>query len=369
MKKYMLIFLLSVPALFLIGFLFMQQKSFGQQPKEERLTRIKQSPNYKNGKFKNLTDIPVMAEEASFFKMTREFFRSHANAEPSTAIPSIKSDLKKQTEDSIKIFWFGHSSYLIKTGNANILVDPIFSKRASPVSFTGVKSFEGSLPFTINDLPNIDVMVITHDHYDHMDYRTILNLKERTNCYIVPLGVGQHLEHWGINKSKITELDWWETKELIQGMKITATPAQHFSGRGFVRNKTLWASFVLQTDSSKIFIGGDSGYGDHYKEIGNKFGPFDIVMLESGQYNKYWPYIHMMPEQTVQAAIDLKAKVLMPVHWGKFKLSWHPWNEPIKRVLAKATQYGVTVTTPLIGEPIVLEGTLPQKHWFENVER
>ena len=364
----MLIFLFSVPALILIGFLFMQQKSFGQNPRGERLERILKSPNYKEGKFQNLVETPVMAKDVSYWKLMKQMFGSEKNTVPPKPLPSIHSNLKGNVIDSTEIIWFGHSSYLIKTSGKNILVDPVFSKRASPVSFAGVTSFDGSSPFSINDLPDIDVIVLTHDHYDHMDYKTIMQLKNRTQVYIVPLGVGQHLEEWGIVKNKIIELDWWEKHEVVKGFEFTATPARHFSGRGFVRNKTLWASFVLKTDKCNIFIGGDSGYGPQFKEIGEKFGPFDIAFLESGQYNKYWPNIHSMPEETVQEAVELKTRVLFPVHWGKFKLSLHPWDEPIKRVIKKADELSVIYTTSMIGEPIILGSSLPKSKWFELVK-
>lgn len=364
-KKRMIVFLFSIPALILVGVLFMNQKSFGQNPKDDRLAKIEKSPNYKKGKFHNQDDVPVMSEDAGFFKMMKLFLSKHENTVPSAPVPVYKSNLKAAAGDSAEIIWFGHSSYLIKTNNKNILVDPVFSKRASPVSFAGVTSFEGTNVFTADAMPSIDILVITHDHYDHMDYKTIMQLKPKTTCYVVPLGVGQHLERWGIDKTKIMEFDWWDEISLFSDITVTCTPAQHFSGRGFVRNKTLWASFVVKTNNCKIFIGGDSGYGKHFKQIGEKYGPFDIALLESGQYGKYWPYIHSMPEQTVQASIDLKAKVLMPVHWGKFKLSVHPWDEPIKRVIKKAAELNVTLATPMIGEPIKIQRPASEKLWVD----
>jgi L-ascorbate metabolism protein UlaG (beta-lactamase superfamily) len=364
-KKRMIIFLFSIPVLIVVGVLFMQQKAFGQNPQNDRLTRIEKSPNYKKGKFHNLVDVPVMSEEATFFKLMKLLFSKHENTVPSAPIPVFKSNLNAITTDSAEIIWFGHSSYLIKTGNRNILVDPVFSKRASPVSFTGVTSFEGTNVFSAADMPKIDILVITHDHYDHMDYKTIMQLQSKTSFYIVPLGVGQHLESWGIDTSKIKEFDWWDEMAILSGISIACTPAQHFSGRGFVRNKTLWASFVLKSQQCKIFIGGDSGYGKHFKQIGEKYGPFDIALLECGQYGKYWPYIHSMPEETVQASIDLKSKVLMPVHWGKFKLSVHPWDEPIKRVSKKAAELNVTLATPMIGEPLIIQNPKPEKLWVD----
>jgi L-ascorbate metabolism protein UlaG (beta-lactamase superfamily) len=366
-KRFMIIFLLSVPSLIIIGVLFMQQKAFGQQPKEERLQKVQLSLNYKNGKFQNLEETPVMSEEGMTYKFLFEIFKRHKNTKPVTPVPSVKVDLKRLVGDSTEIVWFGHSSYLIRINRINVLVDPIFSKKASPVSFAGVTSFEGSLPYTAADMPDIDIMVITHDHYDHMDYKTIMALKDRVKKFVCPLGVGQHLDKWGIARNKIIELDWWEGKELFPGINLIATPARHFSGRGLVRNKTLWASFVLKTDSLQIFIGGDSGYGKHFKAIGEKFGTFDIAMLECGQYNKFWPNIHSMPEETALAAKDINAKVLMPVHWGKFKLAMHPWYEPVMRVEAKAAELHIPIVTPVIGKPMILGNTVDQPLWVNEL--
>ena len=191
--------------------------------------------------------------------------------------------------------------------------------------------------------------------------KTILQLKSKTKLFCASLGVGAHLEHWGIPAEKIVEFDWWESKQIFEEMKLTATPARHFSGRSFNRGKSLWSSYVLQTRNHKFFLGGDSGYDTHFKTIGDKFGPFDLALLECGQYNEDWPYIHMMPEQVVDASKDLQAKVLMPVHWAKFKLSLHAWKEPIERVIKSAKEKNVKTTTPLIGQPVVIDSNYPQE--------
>ena len=359
----MIIFLLSVPALVLFAFMFMQQKSFGQQPKDQRLSKIEKSPNYNGGVFHNREETPVMVD-ASFGKMARLMLAKHPNTRPEDTIPTVKPDFGKIPNDNTEIIWLGHSSYLIKTEGLALLIDPILSKRASPVQWTGVTSFPGSMVCNASDLPHIDVLISTHDHYDHLDYKTIEQLRLKTDKFLAPLGVGQHLEHWGVASSSITELDWWESCQIAPNITMVATPARHFSGRGFKRNQTLWASFVLITPKHRIFIGGDSGYGSHFAEIGTKYGPFDIAILESGQYGKYWPYIHSTPEQTVQEAVDLKAKVLLPVHWGRFKLSVHPWTEPITRVLAKARELQVKTTTPRIGESVRIDAFYPEEKWW-----
>jgi L-ascorbate metabolism protein UlaG (beta-lactamase superfamily) len=252
----------------------------------------------------------------------------------------------------------------MKVGKIHILVDPVFSRNASPFRWFA-KAFPGTDSYDVDKLPDIiDIVLLTHDHYDHLDYKTILKLGSRAVHFYTSLGVGSHLESWGIPGDKITELDWWESCE-VPGGTFTATPARHFSGRSFKRNKTLWSSFVLKMAGHSFFLGGDSGYGEHFKEIGQRLGPFDVAILECGQYGKYWPHIHMFPEQTVQAAQELKAKKLLPVHWAKFTLALHPWNEPIRRVTADAVKAGQHITTPLIGQPVILNHHYPSSDWWD----
>jgi L-ascorbate metabolism protein UlaG (beta-lactamase superfamily) len=202
-------------------------------------------------------------------------------------------------------------------------------------------------------MPAIDFLIITHDHWDHLDYKTIKQLKQKTDKVICGLGVAEHFLSWGWEKDRLIERNWWEAVNLAPGFRITLTPARHFSGRGFKRNVSLWTSYVLQTPSMKIFIGGDSGYAPHFKTIGDQFGPFDLAILECGQYNKNWPYIHSTPEEVVQEAKDLKAAQFLPVHHSKFKLAQHPWYEPVERLKALAGSF--SIITPLIGEKVKLE--------------
>jgi L-ascorbate metabolism protein UlaG (beta-lactamase superfamily) len=340
-------------------------KAMGKNPWGDRLEKIKRSANYRDDIFQNESLTVVMGEKGDFFRVLRKFLDKPENVKPPHPLPSIKTDLKNLPDSKPVIVWFGHSSYLVKIGGKQILVDPVFSGYASPFKLKSAKSFEGSDVYGIADMPAIDVLLISHDHYDHCDYKTIPKLEGKAKHILTSLGVGSHLEYWGVDSNKITELDWHESYEQ-DGLKFISTPARHFSGRGFTRAKTLWASFILKADDFSIYIGADSGYDKHFKEIGDKYGPFDIAILESGQYNNEWKPIHMMPEETVQASVDLKSKVLFPVHWGKFSLAFHPWNEPIERVIKKAEEMNVEVITPMIGEPITIgEQNLTRKWWRE----
>ncbi|MEO6613138.1 MAG: MBL fold metallo-hydrolase [Chitinophagaceae bacterium] len=342
----------------------MSLKIAGKLPSGKLLERIKKSPNYKNGAFQNLSSTPMKPGDISYWKMMREFFKKHPETAPNFKLPAVITDLGKLVSTEPVIVWFGHSSYLLRIANKNFLVDPVFSGNAAPVSFM-VKAFPGSNVYNAEDMPVIDYLVLTHDHYDHLDFKTIRKLKKKVRAVFCSLGVGSHLKHWGIDANIITEMDWWQPEELDNDMQLTAAPARHFSGRGLKRGQTLWSSFILKTPTHNLYLGGDSGYDTHFKVIGEKYGPFDLAILESGQYNTMWPLIHMMPEQTVQAAVDLKAKVLLPVHWGKFRLGMHPWNEPVKRVLAKAKEMNVKVLTPKIGEPVRLDGKFDNIDWWE----
>ncbi len=366
LKRIMIITTIVIAVIAIAGFLFMQRAIFGKNPDGARLERIKKSPYYKDGVFQYPESTPLMTKEASYLKMIQLQFKTDEAREPTIPLPSVKTNLKKVPTNNFQITWFGHSSYLLQIDGKNILVDPVFSKAASPVDFVGAKRFPGTDVYSLKDMPPLDAILLTHDHYDHLDYEVITQLKDSAVKFYMPLGVGAHLEHWGIDTSRITELDWWDKTEIITGIRLTATPARHFSGRGLTdRGKTLWTSYVIESDSSRIYVGGDSGYGPHFKTIGEKFGSFDLTILECGQYHTYWPLIHMMPEEVVQAHLDLKGKVLFPVHWGKFALGFHPWKEPIERLMIRADANAVKVTTPKIGEQILSEGSLPQSKWWK----
>lgn len=349
-------------------FLFLRSPQFGAVAANERLKRMQQSTNYKDGQFHNQNFTPQLTEGASMPKIIKAFFfQKKERSKPSRPLPTIKTNLHELNADENVLVWFGHSSYFMQIDGRKFLVDPVFSGHASPVKFT-TKSFEGSDIYSVDDIPSIDYLLLTHDHYDHLDYETIVKLKPNIKKIITALGVGAHLERWGYNPNIITELNWNEELTLENNFIINTTTARHFSGRNFKRNQSLWLSFILTTPSQKIFIGGDSGYDTHFKMIGEQFGPFDLAILENGQYNLFWRYIHMLPEETVQAAIDLKAKTLLPVHWGKFSLSLHAWDEPIKRLTKEAGQKNVSVIHPMIGECVNLKHMTAGSKWWEGIE-
>jgi L-ascorbate metabolism protein UlaG (beta-lactamase superfamily) len=363
-RRTMLKFLLSVPVVGLSSYIFLQQKFFGKAPSGSRLDRILKSPNYRNGVFQNLSPTEVMPKEVSKIGMLKKFITKSKNNEPQVVLPSVKTDLKNLSAETPTIVWFGHSSYLIKSKNINILVDPVFSGNASPVSFM-VKAFAGANTYGVDDMPEIDMLILSHDHYDHLDYQTITKLISKVKKFYVALGVGEHLEYWGVKPENIVEFDWMESHKIADDISLTATPARHFSGRSFTRAKSLWVSFVLNIHGYKIFLGGDSGYDTHFKMIGSTFGPFDFALLENGQYNLDWHYIHSLPEETAQIAQDLNVKAFMPVHWAKFALAFHDWNEPMIDLKKHIEGKNLKMTTPMIGEPVVLDKTYPASVWWE----
>jgi L-ascorbate metabolism protein UlaG (beta-lactamase superfamily) len=356
----MTVTLIIIVVLALGIFGYMQQPKFGKSATGERLERMKKSPNYKDGKFHNLHNTPALTEGYSYAGLLYEFFfKKKPHRVPADSIPSVKTDLRLLKPDQDVLVWFGHSSYFMQLDGKRILVDPVFSGNASPLPGSN-KSFKGTDRYNVTDLPEIDYLFVSHDHYDHADYETLRQLTTKTKAVICGLGVGAHLEAWGFPAAKIIEKDWNEQLELEPGFVVYTTPARHFSGRGFTRNSTLWLSFLFQTPSMKIYIGGDSGYDTHFKEIGNKWGPVDLAILENGQYDVKWKYIHMLPDEVLRAAKDLKAKRLFPVHSSKFAMANHAWNEPLSRLTELNKSVNVPLVTPRIGEAVNLKDSNQQ---------
>src|SRR5690606_394754 len=300
--KRTMIVLLSIALLLAIAiFLYMQQPQFGKAPHGKRLERIQSSPNYKNGKFQNIHFTPNLTKGYSMTGVMYNFlFNKSPLIRPTDTIPSVKTDLLKLPADSNTLVWFGHSSYFMQVDGIRFLIDPVFSGNASPIPGSN-KSFKGTDIYSAADMPKIDYLLITHDHYDHLDHETVMALKDKVKTVICGLGVGSHFESWGFDTTRIIEKDWNESVAISDNLHIHTAAARHFSGRGLTRNNTLWLSFSLQTPELKIYMGGDSGYDTHFADIGNKFGAFDLVILDNGQYNKAWQAIHMLPEEVLKA--------------------------------------------------------------------
>lgn len=333
---------------------------FGRLPRGERLERIRKSPNYRDGQFRNLENSPMMTGDKSRVRGMLEFLlRKKEGLRPDGPVTVLRTDLHALDPASDLAVWFGHSSYLIQTDRQRALVDPVF-RSAAPLSFLN-RPFAGTDIYTPDDMPDVDYLIITHDHWDHLDHRTVTELKPRIRKIVCPLGVGEHFEYWGFPQERIVELDWNEEASLGDGFTVRCLPARHFSGRGLNPNRTLWASFLLQSPTRNIYIGGDSGYGRHFAEIGRQFPQIDLAILENGQYNEAWRYIHTMPDQLARAAKDLGARQIMTVHHSKYALSKHRWDEPLQTEAALAADTALNVLRPEIGEVIRLE-TPPAAH-------
>lgn len=351
----MLIIFFILLAIAILTAIVLSRDIFGARPSGTRLELIKKSKNYRDGKFQNLNPTPSLTEGYSYPSvMYNFFFGKKDHLVPEDSIPFVKTDLKGIPKEANALIWFGHSSYWMQIEGKSILVDPVLNDHAAP--FEGMnKAFKGAASYTTDDLPDIDYLVITHDHYDHLDYHTIKNLKGRVGKVVCALGVGAHFEKWGYQPSQLIEKDWGDKVILDEHITLHLTPARHFSGRSIFSNNTLWTSYVLETPSRKIFLGGDSGYDEHFEEIGTRFGGFDLAVLENGQYNVAWKYIHTMPEELLLAGKDLKAKRILPVHSGKFALAAHAWYEPLSRLSELNKAAGQLLITPMIGEVVNID--------------
>ncbi len=348
--------------------MIMNHPKFGKNPSGERLQRILKSPNYRDGSFQNINYTPQLAEDTSIPKiMFRFLFGKSERQIPKQKFNFKKTDLKNINQEENVFIWFGHSSYFIQVDGKRILVDPVFSGNASPFSFLG-KAMDGSDLYSADDFPKLDYLIITHDHWDHLDYDTITKLRPKVKQMITGLGTGAHLEHWKYAPSDIIELDWGENFDLGNGFKIYCEISRHFSGRSLKKNKAIWASFLLSTPTQKIYIGGDSGYDDHFKKIGERFGNIDLAILETGQYSADWKYIHMIPAEQLQAMKDLNAKKMIPVHHSKFVLATHPWDEPLKKLTEMNTE-NLQIITPKIGEQIDWQDeSKSYEKWWEDYD-
>jgi L-ascorbate metabolism protein UlaG (beta-lactamase superfamily) len=326
---------------------------FGQKASGLRLERMKASPRWFEGAFRNTHPVAPGFKKGTTVPAMSEYFCGGQRRSPPAPLPSSSpvAEWQRRSETGLRATWLGHSTVLIEIDGATVLTDPVWGERASPLRFAGPKRFQ-PVPVPVSALPPIDVVIISHDHYDHLDYPTILELAPRNVPFVTSLGVGAHLESWGIPSERIIELDWWERFDH-KGLTITAAPSQHFSGRAVGgRNSTLWSSFSVRGLKHAVFFSGDTGLTPEYDEIRLELAPFDLVMLEVGAFHPAWGDIHLGPENALEALKLLGGGMLLPVHWGTFNLAMHAWDEPGEVLLDLAPKRGVPLVMPRLGQPV-----------------
>tara|TARA_B110000305_G_scaffold92768_1_gene104606 strand:+ start:179 stop:1678 length:1500 start_codon:yes stop_codon:yes gene_type:complete len=324
------------------------------------------SLNYRDGAFQNLIPTDVSSENSSFWETMAAYMVSGEQRSPGAPLPTKEFILEPLESEEISVTWFGHSTILIRSNNVTILTDPLFGEDNMDPLFFGPSPFSLEFSYELEDLPPIDYVLISHDHYDHLDMGAIKELRD--SKFYVPLGIKAHLLRWNVPGENVQELDWYDEVNVSEHLGFALTPAQHFSGRSlFNSDSTLWGSWVIELQNQSLFFSGDSGYTEEFKTIGEKYGPFDIAFLESGQYNQAWENIHMFPEQVVQAGIDLNTSVILPIHNSKYTLALHSWDEPLERVSGEGERRNMSVATPMIGETFILGGPIPNDAWWLNV--
>ena len=340
----------------------------GAAPTGERLERIRRSPHYRDGAFRNPVDTTTMTQGSFWRSMRRQFSGPEQRVPPSPppVVSLTRANFDTAPASGLRVTWLGHSTVLIEIDGYRVLVDPVWGKRASPSQLVGPKRFHAP-PLALRGLPPLDVVILTHDHYDHLDMAAVRTLAsspaQQNTQWVTTLGVGAHLDRWKLPSSHVTELDWGDAA-LVGALTITAQPARHFSGRGVKRDQTLWASWVIAGPVHRVFHSGDTGYFDGLADIGTRHGPFDLTMIKIGAYGETWPDIHLDPEQAVRVHAMLRGAVLLPIHWGTFNLAFHSWDEPPERLLVAAERQGVQVVIPRPGqqvEPVALPE--PESWW------
>jgi L-ascorbate metabolism protein UlaG (beta-lactamase superfamily) len=350
----------------------MRLKTFGQKPQGARLERIMASPRWDGGSFRNLHPIsPGLRNPQAKMPSVSELFFNGEKTVPRGQLPFVDplASWLKPPASGLRATWLGHSTVLVEIGGLRVLTDPVWGSRASPSQLIGPKRFQPA-PVSLQALPPIDLVLVSHDHYDHLDYPSIRELAKRDVPFVTSLGVGAHLEAWGVRPERIVELDWWESHQIPGSeVSVTAAPSQHFSGRSLTdRNATLWSSFALRSERHAVFFSGDTGLTDEYRTIRERLGPFDLVMLEVGAFHPAWGDMHLGPDNALQAHALLGGGCFLPVHWGTFKLSTHAWNQPAEALLTLGAQAGVPLAMPRLGEaiePLQVDGVDP---WWRRVD-
>ncbi len=366
-KRYKLTALVIVIIVALIMFLNQSYSSAEYRDGDVKMKRIEMSDQYKEKKFINSDPWIGMSFKENIGVMW-DFMVGGDQRSPKVPLPVKQVDLQYfnlSGKNQLNSTWLGHSSLMINIDGYKVITDPVFEKK---VSIAGPTRFNGNVPIDTSLIQDVDVVIISHNHYDHLNKMSIQLVENKTKQFIVPLGVGAQLEKWGVDRSKISEVDWWEEIQINEGFMIAATPAQHFSGRGLAdKNKTLWVSYVLKGPEHSAYYSGDSGYFNGFKQIGETYGPFDMTFLECGAYDEKWHHIHMYPEETVLAHIDLKGDLLQPVHWATFNLALHSWFEPVQRLIDAAKKEKINITTPVVGETIHYNRTVTESDWWNEL--
>ncbi|XGC82007.1 MBL fold metallo-hydrolase [Bdellovibrio bacteriovorus] len=337
--------------------------SFGGSFEGARLERMKQSPEYHDGRFEN---DPKQNTDNSLIKIFK-LYRQGFVREPQVEIPVnrvLPGVFERAPAPGLRANWFGHATVLSEIDGVRFMTDPVLSERASPFQSIGPKRFHAP-PIPLKELSGIDFVVISHDHYDHLDMETVKYLATRATHFFVGLGVGAHLEKWGIPADQIHEMDWWQ-EFPFRGLKIVCTPARHYSGRKAMDNSTLWTSWLIKGPNHSIYFSGDTGYAGHFSEIHKKYGSIDMTFMKIGAYGETWLDIHMDPESAVLAHKDMEAKIMLPVHWATFDLSYHAWDEPILRTLAAAKAKNAEVITPEVGEWFEFGKPFNSHDWYQK---
>lgn len=357
--------ILAVCLLLIAALLYLLFQRMGASPKAQQLADFANSAQFNPAtqRFQN-----SLATPKSFTRPRSEvmydFFFKNQDAKPTKKLPEAPPLLAElqQKSQAARFIWFGHSTLLLDIDGLRLLIDPVFSNHAFPLPLL-IKRFQAPA-LALTQIPDIDAVLISHDHYDHLDYDSIQQLKDQNIEFFTPLGVNAHLEAWGVAANKIHSLDWWQSLNF-NGLQLTAAPAQHFSGRSFgKRNQTLWCSWAIKGQQQNLYFSGDSGYSPHYQAIGQRLGPFDLTFLENGAYNKDWYSMHQFPEQVIQAQQDLRGNWLVPIHWAMFDLSLHPWYEPIERLSALAKTADIILVTPQLGALVASDGAPPVRDWW-----